>query len=104
MKGAEKWRLNTRGVFMAKKKIVKAVSACPRCRSKDLLAFDGDHFCLGCSWDSLEMSVERGDLDEAIYDFEDSLARKGAASAAHQEPAIAALIVSSSDSIDGSAA
>jgi len=50
-----------------KNKVTKALSSCPRCRAKDLLTFEGDQFCCECSWDSLKMSVDRGDMDN-IYD------------------------------------
>lgn len=65
---------------MGKKNVATAIAVtnCPRCKSKELLKFEGDHFCLECSWDSLKMSVERGDLDDAIHEYEETLMPKTA--------------------------
>lgn len=54
------------------------VSRCPSCGGIDLLTFEGDKFCLACSWNSIEMSVDRGDLDDLIYDGEEILAKTAA--------------------------
>ena len=51
---------------MNKNKFVKTVGRCPACESTEMLAFDGDFFCLECDWNSLKISVERGDLTELI--------------------------------------
>lgn len=64
---------------MVRRKETRGVSCCPNCNSDDLLNFDGDQFCMECNWDSLQMSVERGDLDDAIYNYEESLIREGGA-------------------------
>lgn len=89
---------------MGKKKVAKAIAVtnCPKCKSKELLEFEGDHFCLACSWDSLEMSVERGDLDDALFEYEETLAKQAAAKLAPAEPAPA--VATNPKTIDGSAA
>lgn len=83
---------------MKNKKSVPAIACCPKCKSKEVLGFEGDFFCTDCSWDSLEMSVKRGDLDDALYSYEDDLAKRSGL--ATNVP----LIASMSKDIDGSAA
>ena len=36
----------------------KIFKFCPRCRSPNLLKFDGEVFCNYCSWDSVLLQVE----------------------------------------------
>ena len=56
---------------MKSSKLVKALGCCPACESKELLSFEGDYFCLECDWDSLEISVERGDLTKLMDAWEE---------------------------------
>lgn len=34
------------------------INRCPRCKHRDLLAFEGDAFCMKCNWDSVEANVD----------------------------------------------
>lgn len=34
------------------------INRCPRCRHRDLLEFEGDAFCMKCSWDSIGANVD----------------------------------------------
>ena len=34
------------------------ISRCPRCKHEHLLEFEGDAFCMKCSWDSIGANVE----------------------------------------------
>lgn len=88
---------------MAKKKSAQATARCPKCESKDLMPFEGDYFCLGCNWDSLKTSVARGDLDDAMYNYEEELAKKGDPLNS-PELTLVSITASSSREFDGSAA
>jgi len=52
------------------KKITQTFEYCPACGSFELQKIDDDQFCLNCGWDTLLLSVNRGDLDDLIFDYE----------------------------------
>ncbi len=41
-------------------------SVCPCCRSKDLLKFEVDHFCMKCDWNSIVHDVDSGNFEKRI--------------------------------------
>ena len=39
-------------------------TSCPRCKKSELLTFEGEVFCLGCNWDSVDIHAEALSLAE----------------------------------------
>ncbi len=58
-----------------KKKVIhkpsKVISACPHCRSKELIRLEVDVLCADCDWMSAEAHVEAGGMDNIYRAFVD---------------------------------
>lgn len=85
------------------KPVLRAFARCPVCGSAELKAAANEQFCLSCDWDSILMSVERGDLDDMIYDYEVKLQRDQQRQVASTTDK-SVVIKSNQTTIDGSAA
>lgn len=42
------------------------IEQCPACESADVLHFESDSLCNKCDFDTFKVSVDAGDLDEAM--------------------------------------
>lgn len=81
----------------------KSVTRCPACESKRLMEFDGDHFCLSCDWDSLKVSVDRGDLDNIFEAWNNTQIHKQNSDASLLDPPTT-VVVANPKNVGGNAA
>jgi hypothetical protein len=54
---------------------VMGLKVCPACGSENLVHVDSDTICGTCPWNSAVMSVEAGELDDLIYEYEELSAK-----------------------------
>jgi hypothetical protein len=57
--------------FNEVQKKIMALRACPACGSENLVHVDHDVVCGSCPWNSAVMSVEAGELDDLMYEYEE---------------------------------
>ena len=61
-----------RNKFTEVKNKIMGLKICPSCGSKNLIRVDYDSICGSCTWNSFSMSVNSGELDDFISEFDES--------------------------------
>ena len=51
-------RMDVMNKWLNVKTPAEVFTSCPHCRSKSLFDFEGEIFCNGCNWDSIEVHAE----------------------------------------------